>query len=32
MIAYGDPADLRDHSDQAVVRQFLTRSSAATAS
>ena len=28
MIAYGDPADLRDHSDQAVVRQFLTRSAA----
>jgi phospholipid/cholesterol/gamma-HCH transport system ATP-binding protein len=26
MIAYGDPAYLRDHSDQAVVRQFLTRS------
>jgi phospholipid/cholesterol/gamma-HCH transport system ATP-binding protein len=29
MIAYGNPAELRDHSDQAVVRQFLTRSSAA---
>ena len=28
MIAYGDPAELRDHSDQAVVRQFLTRSAA----
>ena len=28
MIAYGDTADLRDHSDQAVVRQFLTRSAA----
>lgn len=25
MIAYGDPRVLRDHSDQAVVRQFLTR-------
>jgi phospholipid/cholesterol/gamma-HCH transport system ATP-binding protein len=25
MIAYGDPGDLREHSDQAVVRQFLTR-------
>ena len=25
MIDYGDPAHLRDHSDQAVVRQFLTR-------
>jgi phospholipid/cholesterol/gamma-HCH transport system ATP-binding protein len=29
MIAYGNPADLRDHSDQPVVRQFLTRSAAA---
>ena len=29
MIAYGNPADLREHSDQAVVRQFLTRSAAA---
>lgn len=29
MIAYGNPAELRDHSDQAVVRQFLTRSAAA---
>ena len=29
MIGYGDPAYLRDHSDQAVVRQFLTRSAAA---
>ena len=28
MIAYGDPADLRDHSEHAVVRQFLTRSAA----
>ncbi|MEH6634842.1 MAG: ATP-binding cassette domain-containing protein [Halioglobus sp.] len=28
MIGYGNPADLRDHSDQAVVRQFLTRSAA----
>jgi phospholipid/cholesterol/gamma-HCH transport system ATP-binding protein len=28
MIAYGNPADLRDHSDQPVVRQFLTRSAA----
>ncbi|MEZ5503186.1 MAG: hypothetical protein R3E50_11270 [Halioglobus sp.] len=26
MIAYGNPADLRDHCDQPVVRQFLTRS------
>ena len=25
MIAYGDPRDLRDHSDQPVVRQFLSR-------
>ncbi len=25
MIAYGDPRELRDHSEQAVVRQFLTR-------
>jgi phospholipid/cholesterol/gamma-HCH transport system ATP-binding protein len=29
MIDYGDPAYLRDHSEQAVVRQFLTRSAAA---
>jgi phospholipid/cholesterol/gamma-HCH transport system ATP-binding protein len=29
MIAYGNPADLRDHSSEAVVRQFLTRSAAA---
>jgi phospholipid/cholesterol/gamma-HCH transport system ATP-binding protein len=29
MIGYGDPAYLREHSDQAVVRQFLTRSAAA---
>jgi len=28
MIAYGNPADLRDHSEQPVVRQFLTRSAA----
>jgi phospholipid/cholesterol/gamma-HCH transport system ATP-binding protein len=28
MIDYGNPADLRDHSEQAVVRQFLTRSTA----
>ena len=28
MIAYGDPNDLRDHSDKPVVRQFLTRSAA----
>lgn len=28
MIAYGDPAYLRDHSTQPVVRQFLTRSAA----
>jgi phospholipid/cholesterol/gamma-HCH transport system ATP-binding protein len=28
MIGYGNPVDLRDHSDQAVVRQFLTRSAA----
>jgi phospholipid/cholesterol/gamma-HCH transport system ATP-binding protein len=28
MIAYGNPADLRDHSAQPVVRQFLTRSPA----
>lgn len=28
MIAYGNPADLRDHSTQPVVRQFLTRSPA----
>jgi hypothetical protein len=26
MIAYGNPAYLRDHSEQAVVKQFLTRS------
>jgi phospholipid/cholesterol/gamma-HCH transport system ATP-binding protein len=31
MIAYGDPKYLRDHSDQPVVRQFLTRSTTATA-
>ncbi|RLA48711.1 MAG: polyamine ABC transporter ATP-binding protein, partial [Gammaproteobacteria bacterium] len=30
MIGYGDPAYLRDHSDQPVVRQFLTRSATAT--
>jgi phospholipid/cholesterol/gamma-HCH transport system ATP-binding protein len=30
MIAYGNPADLRDHSEEAVVRQFLTRSAAAS--
>jgi len=29
MIAYGNPAELRDHSTQPVVRQFLTRSAAA---
>ncbi len=29
MIGYGDPKDLRDHSDQPVVRQFLSRSAAA---
>jgi phospholipid/cholesterol/gamma-HCH transport system ATP-binding protein len=29
MIAYGNPADLRDHSPEPVVRQFLTRSAAA---
>ncbi len=29
MIAYGNPADLRDHSDEPVVRQFLTRSATA---
>ncbi len=29
MIAYGNPADLRDHSAHAVVKQFLTRSAAA---
>lgn len=29
MIAYGDPNNLREHSDQPVVRQFLTRSSGA---
>nr|WP_082849901.1 ATP-binding cassette domain-containing protein [Halioglobus sp. HI00S01] len=28
MIAYGDPRELRDHSDQPVVRQFLARESA----
>ncbi len=27
MIAYGDPSELRDHSDRAVVRQFLARAS-----
>jgi len=32
MIAYGNPADLRDHSPEPVVRQFLTRSAAAAAS
>ncbi len=26
MIAYGDPRELRDHSEQPVVRQFLSRS------
>jgi phospholipid/cholesterol/gamma-HCH transport system ATP-binding protein len=31
MIAYGNPADLRDHSPKPVVRQFLTRSAAAAA-
>lgn len=30
MIDYGDPAYLRDHSNHAVVRQFLTRSAVAT--
>ena len=29
MIAYGDPKDLRDHSDQPVVRQFLAREASA---
>ncbi|KAA1192814.1 ATP-binding cassette domain-containing protein [Pseudohalioglobus sediminis] len=29
MIAYGDPRELRDHSDQAVVRQFLAREASA---
>jgi phospholipid/cholesterol/gamma-HCH transport system ATP-binding protein len=29
MIAYGNPTDLRDHSNEPVVRQFLTRSAAA---
>ena len=29
MIDYGDPRELRDHSEQPVVRQFLTRSGAA---
>ncbi len=29
MIDYGDPRTLRDHSDQTVVRQFLSRSSGA---
>ena len=29
MIAYGNPNDLRDHSDQPVVRQFLSRGSEA---
>ncbi|NQX89016.1 MAG: ATP-binding cassette domain-containing protein [Halioglobus sp.] len=28
MIEYGNPVDLREHSDKAVVRQFLTRSTA----
>ena len=27
MIAYGDPRELRDHSEQPVVRQFLARES-----
>jgi phospholipid/cholesterol/gamma-HCH transport system ATP-binding protein len=31
MIDYGNPADLRDHSEQPVVRQFLTRSPSAAA-
>lgn len=30
MIAYGNPAQLRDHSTEPVVKQFLTRSAAAT--
>jgi len=30
MIGYGDPKHLRDHSDQAIVRQFLARGIAAT--
>jgi len=29
MIAYGDPRELRDHSDQPVVRQFLARAASA---
>ncbi|MDP4788746.1 MAG: ATP-binding cassette domain-containing protein [Haliea sp.] len=29
MIGYGNPQELREHSEQAVVRQFLTRSAAA---
>jgi phospholipid/cholesterol/gamma-HCH transport system ATP-binding protein len=29
MLASGNPRQLRDHSDQAIVRQFLTRSAAA---
>ena len=32
MIAQGDPAQLREHSDQPVVRQFLSRSAAASTS
>lgn len=28
MIGYGDPRQLRDHSEQAIVRQFLSRSTA----
>jgi phospholipid/cholesterol/gamma-HCH transport system ATP-binding protein len=31
MIAYGDPNTLKDHSDQAVVRQFLAREASAPA-
>ena len=27
MIGYGDPRELRDHTEEPVVRQFLTRSS-----
>jgi phospholipid/cholesterol/gamma-HCH transport system ATP-binding protein len=29
MIDYGDPRHLRDHSEQAVVKQFLTRGTTA---
>jgi hypothetical protein len=29
MIGYGDPKQLREQSEEAVVRQFLTRSAAA---